>query len=51
MLEFLVSLIMHIGIAYVLFQDDTLDMPNDLDTPLRFYTFCFKMRIFDFFFH
>ena len=35
MLDFVVSLIMHLGIDYVLFQDDILDMSNDLDSPLR----------------
>ena len=39
MLDFVVPLIMHLEIAYVLFQDDTLDMPNDLDTTLRFLHF------------
>ena len=39
MLDFVVSLIMHLGIDYVLFQDDTLDIPNDLDTPQRFIHF------------
>ena len=39
MLDCVVPLIMHIGIACVLFRDDTLDIPNDLDIPLRFMDF------------
>ena len=39
MLDFFVLSIMHLGIAYVLFQDDILDMTNDLDSPLRFVHF------------
>ena len=39
MLDFVVPLIFHIGIAYVLFQDDTLDMTNELDTLQHFLHF------------
>ena len=39
MLDFVFPSIMHVGIVYVLFQDDILDMPNDLDSPLRFVHF------------
>ena len=39
MLDFVFPSIMHLGIVYVLFQDDILDIPNDLDIPLRFMDF------------
>ena len=39
MLDFVVPSIIHLGITYVLFQDDILNMPNDLDSPLRFVHF------------
>ena len=39
MLDFFVPSIMHLGIVYVLFQDDIPDIPNDLDSPLRFVKF------------
>ena len=39
MLDFVDPLIMNIGISYVLFQDDTLDMTNDLDNLQRFVHF------------
>ena len=42
MLDFVVLLIIHLGIAYFLFQDCTLDMTNELDTLLRFVHFVLK---------
>ena len=46
MLDFVVTSLMHLGIAYALFQDDTLYMPNDLDTPLCFVQFVLENVIF-----
>ena len=51
MLDFVVPSIMNLGIAYVLFQDDILDMPNDLDSPLHFVHFVLKIQIVDCCFH